>query len=172
MFNIFLYCLHVNKKLNESIIQEIFVFILRQKSKITKKNSDQSPEERWLFHGTNKDIVEPICQQGFDWRLSGSKHGARYGKGSYFAVESSYSHKYSSVGAKPLQGCLQIFMAKVIVGSYVAGSYDTQRPPPKDSSNPLSPLHDSCVNNERNPTIFVIFERSQAYPYYIIDYTS
>ena len=141
----------------------------RQKSKITKKNSGQSPEERWLFHGTSKDIVEPICQQGFDWRLSGSKHGARYGKGSYFAVEASYSHNYSS---KAVQDVCRVFMAKVIVGSYVAGSYETQRPPSKDSSDPLSPLHDSCVNNVGKPTIFVVFERSQAYPYYIIDYTN
>lgn len=146
-----------------------FSYFFRQKQKITKKNSDQSPEERWLFHGTNKEIVDPICQQGFDWRLSGSKHGARYGRGSYFAVEASYSHNYSAMGA--VQGRCRVFMAKVIVGSYVVGSYETQRPPAKDSSDPLSPLHDSCVNNVASPTIFVVFERSQAYPYYIIDYT-
>ena len=114
--------------------------------------------------------MEPICQQGFDWRLSGSKHGARYGKGSYFAVEASYSHRYSS--AQTVQSCYSVFMAKVIVGSYVDGSYETQRPPPKDPSDTLSPLHDSCVNNVVKPTIFVVFERSQAYPYYIIDYTN
>ncbi len=112
--------------------------------------------------------MEPICQQGFDWRLSGSKHGAMYGRGSYFAVKASYSHKYSS---ETVQGSCKVFMAKVIVGSYVAGSYMTQRPPAKDPSDPLSPLHDSCVNNVTKPTIFVVFERSQAYPYYIIDYT-
>ena len=113
--------------------------------------------------------MEPISQQGFDWRLSGSKHGARYGKGSYFAVEASYSHRYSS---KAVQDVSRVFMAKVIVGSYVAGSYETQRPPAKDPSDPLSPLHDSCVNNVMKPTIFVVFERNQAYPYYIIDYTN
>ena len=63
-------------------------------------------------------------------------------------------------------------MAKVIVGSYVTGSSDTQRPPAKDPFDPLSPLHDSCVNIVMKPTIFVVFERSQAYPYYIIDYTN
>lgn len=112
--------------------------------------------------------MEPICQQGFDWRLSGSKHGARYGKGSYFAVEASYSNRYSSIA---IQESYRVFMARVIVGSYVVGSYETQRPPAKDASDPLSPLHDSCVNNMSQPTIFVIFERSQAYPYYIIEYT-
>lgn len=113
--------------------------------------------------------MEPICQQGFDWRLSGSKHGARYGKGSYFAVEASYSHNYSRV--KAADENYRVFMAKVIVGSYVVGSYETQRPPAKDASDPLSPLHDSCVNSVAKPTIFVVFERCQAYPYYIVDYT-
>ena len=134
-----------------------------------KKNSGQSPEERWLFHGTSREIMDPICQQGFDWRLSGTKHGAVYGMGSYFAIEASYSHKYS---LRPLQGCWTVLLAKVIVGSYVKGSHGTQRPPAKDPSNSLSPLHDSCVNNVEKPTIFVVFERSQAYPYYIIEYTT
>ena len=142
-----------------------FHFGFRQKSKIKKKNSGNSPEERWLFHGTNNDTVGPICQQGFDWRLSG-KHGTRYGKGSYFATEASYSHAYSRASD---DNC-KMFLAKVIVGSYVVGDYNTQRPPSKDQSDPLSPLHDSCVNNVSRPTIFVVFELSQAYPHYIIKY--
>lgn len=153
----------------------------RQKSKITKKNSGNLPKEQWLFHGTNKDIVDPICQQGFDWRLSGSKHGARYGKGSYFATDPSYSHTYSAHSGTGVMTRLRLsnvsktetfrmFLAKVIVGSSTVGSYGTQRPPSKDSSDPLSPLYDSCVNNVNDPTIFVVFERSQAYPYYIIEY--
>lgn len=143
----------------------------RQKSKIMTKNSGVSPDKRWLFHGTNKDTIDPICQQGFDWRLSG-KHGAVYGTGSYFATEASYSHTYSSGSSFGNFGVAnsRMFLANVIVGSYVVGNTTTKRPPPKDTSNPLSVLHDSCVNNVNNPTIFVVFERSQAYPYYIIEY--
>lgn len=121
-----------------------------------------------MFHGTSEAIIDPICQQGFDWRLSGSKHGSRFGKGSYFALEASYSDAYSAKGAGDVR---KMFMVKVIVGSYVVGQHDTLRPPAKDPKDPLSPLHDSCVNSITKPTIFVVFERSQAYPYYIIEYT-
>lgn len=130
-----------------------------------KANSGKPLEERWLFHGTDKETVDPICQQGFDWRLSG-KHGTRYGKGSYFAADASYSNAYSkSSDSNP-----RMFMATVLVGSFVLGDYSMQRPPSKETSNPLSVLHDSCVNSVTKPTIFVVFERYQAYPYYIIQY--
>ena len=90
-----------------------------------------------------------------------------YGKGSYFATEASYSNTYTASSGHENR---QMFLSKVIVGSFVVGGYATQRPPSKDSSDPLSLLHDSCVNNVSNPSIFVVFERSQAYPYYIIEY--
>ncbi|KAI0241416.1 hypothetical protein LSAT2_027767 [Lamellibrachia satsuma] len=52
--------------------------------------------ETYLFHGTSKTVVEAICKNNFDWRLCG-RHGTAYGKGSYFARDASYAHKYTTV---------------------------------------------------------------------------
>ena len=48
-----------------------------------------------LFHGTRKQYIEAICQQGFDWRICGSSVGTKFGKGSYFAKNASYSQDYT-----------------------------------------------------------------------------
>ena len=103
--------------------------------------------EKRLFHGTSSDIVDAICQQGFDWRMCG-KHGTTYGKGSYFASTAAYSHKYARASGSPLK---QMFLAKVVVGAYAAGSSSFVRPPPKDASKPHGELFDSCVDNTVNP---------------------
>ena len=64
-----------------------------------------------------------------------------------------------------------MFVAKVLVGSYIEGHGSFVRPPSKDVSNPSSDLYDSCVNNVENPTIYVIFDNNgQVYPEYVIKY--
>jgi len=55
-----------------------------------------------LFHGTKAERINDICKQGFDSRLH-TKY--RYGKGSYFARDSSYSARYTD--------CNTMFMAEV-----------------------------------------------------------
>merc|ERR1712167_118425 len=47
-------------------------------------------ERRWLFHGTDQDTVPKITQQGFNRSFCG-KNATAYGKGVYFALNSSYS---------------------------------------------------------------------------------
>ena len=59
---------------------------------------------------------------------------------------------------------------QVIVGDYTLGTADTLRPPPKDPHNLLGDMYDSCVDDIDDPEIFVIFERWQAYPEYLIEY--
>ena len=138
----------------------------RRKSRMAKKSGSQ-PEERQLFHGTNLETVEAICQQGFDWRMC-AKHGKRYGKGSYFASEAKYSHPYTATEGSS-QGYRQMFLARVVVGSYTNGDSSLARPPPKDPSNPHV-LYDSCCDNRSNPTRFVVFENGQCYPEFLITY--
>lgn len=122
--------------------------------------------EKRLFHGTSPDVVDAICKQNFDWRLCG-KTGTKYGEGSYFATNASYSHSY---GKRDSDGSRFMFLAKVLVGSYIKGKHEYRRPPNKDPSNPSSDLYDSCVDNECNPGIFVIFDSDQFYPEYVIKY--
>ena len=132
-------------------------------------NGDQGKvNEKRLFHGTSPSSVEAICKNNFDWRLNG-KNATAYGKGSYFAVKASYSHSYTTEDGKKSRF---MFLAKVLAGSYIKGESSYRRPPPKQPSNPISDLYDSCVNRQSNPTIFVIFDKNQIYPEYIIQYRS
>ncbi|XP_066302855.1 protein mono-ADP-ribosyltransferase TIPARP-like [Branchiostoma lanceolatum] len=128
----------------------------------THKHND----ERKLFHGTEPDIIRGICHQNFDFRLSGNNATA-YGKGSYFAKKASYSHAYSR--ASP-DGRRFMFLANVLVGSYTTGKSGIPRPPPIDQNDPNGDLYDSCVDNEANPKIFVVFKDDQCYPAYLITY--
>ena len=124
-------------------------------------STGQTLDERQLFHGTRKENIEAICQQGFDWRVSGTTTGCMYGKGSYFAKAASYSHGYAT-SSKAL------FLVRVLVGVYARGSAHFSRPPSKPGQK--LELYDSCVDNDTNPSIFVIFDQAQAYPEYLIKY--
>ncbi|XP_077326788.1 protein mono-ADP-ribosyltransferase TIPARP-like [Lithobates pipiens] len=122
--------------------------------------------ERYLFHGTKSNHIEAIFNQNFDPRVSG-KNGTLYGKGSYFAKDASYSHTYAP--ASP-EGHHFMFLAKVLVGRTTLGNNSYTRPPPLDEECASSLLYDSCVNKAKDPTIFIIFDNDQFYPYFIIKY--
>ena len=65
-----------------------------------RKKNDGNVVELQLFHGTNEEIVDAICRQGFDFRFSGSKTGHKYGKGSYFAKMAQTADSYTDFGVK------------------------------------------------------------------------
>uniref|UniRef100_A0A8D2PQP4 PAR12 polymerase n=1 Tax=Zosterops lateralis melanops TaxID=1220523 RepID=A0A8D2PQP4_ZOSLA len=134
-----------------------------QKEKMKRENGGKEVQEKQLFHGTDIFSMKTICTQNFDWRICGS-HGTNYGKGIYFARDACYAHSYSQPAP---QGRL-MFVARVLVGDYVKGNAAYVRPPAK-SANKLC-LYDSCVDDEFNPSVFVVFEKHQIYPEYIIQY--
>ena len=136
----------------------------RIKRKLKAKRDNQI--EKLLFHGTSSDVVDAICKQNFDHRLRG-KNGTIYGEGSYFAVDASYSNDYSDPGGDKTRF---MFLVKVLTGESKLGMQDFRRPPLKDPSNPASDLYDSCVDDENQPKIFVIFNDEQCYPSYLIQY--
>uniref|UniRef100_A0A8C0HPH4 Poly(ADP-ribose) polymerase family member 12 n=1 Tax=Buteo japonicus TaxID=224669 RepID=A0A8C0HPH4_9AVES len=133
-----------------------------QKEQMQKSNGGKAVDERFLFHGTSKKYIDAICQQNFDWRICGI-HGTVYGKGSYFARDASYSDCY----CREDPYIKTMFLARVLVGEFTLGNSSYVRPPLKDNQN----FYDSCVNNSSNPSIFVIFEKQQIYPEYLIEYT-
>ncbi|KPP67272.1 poly-like [Scleropages formosus] len=155
----------------------IFCYLLvfrRKKAQLKKLNRALNIEEKKLFHGTDHENVHPICKYNFDLRLSGM-HGRVYGKGIYFARDAKYSSKYcqttwntslttSSVGSST--SWKTVFLARVLVGEYTLGERDICRPPSKDSTS----FYDSCVDDVANPKIFVIFDSSQIYPEYVIEF--
>ncbi|XP_033104169.1 protein mono-ADP-ribosyltransferase PARP12-like [Anneissia japonica] len=141
----------------------------RQKEVMMKKNPNKPVDERLLFHGTKPEIVQDICRDNFDFRLSGTRVGAIYGQGAYFASTSKYSDSYAEADRYSIK---KMFVARVLVGSYTTGTRDMRRPPYKNPSDKTKGMYDSCVDNASNPSIFVLFDNHQVYPEYVITYTS
>lgn len=85
--------------------------------------------------------------------------------GSYFATDASYSDKYSSCHNSRSK---IMFVALVLVGDYTTGHQSYVKPPAKGNSKTF---YNSCVNSESNPKIYVIFDKQQIYPEYLINYS-
>ncbi|XP_029187554.2 uncharacterized protein LOC114954996 isoform X2 [Acropora millepora] len=149
-------------------VQNLYMMEKYCRKKEKMRESQQTVDERSLFHGTTPDVVEAICKRNFDWRLSG-KHATRFGQGSYFARDASYSHRYAK---RDTYGFHHMFVAKVLVGSCIEGRASYRTPPPKNPEDPGSDLYDSCVDNQTNPLIFVVFDTDQLYPEYVISYST
>jgi poly [ADP-ribose] polymerase 10/14/15 len=126
----------------------------------------KSVEREWLFHGTTDDIVPKIIQQGFNRSFCG-RNATAYGKGVYFARDSSYST--SATYSKPdMSGVQRMFVCRVAVGEYCQGKRDLLTPDFKDSAKHL--LYDSTVDNVRDPSIYVTYHDGQAYPEYLVKF--
>lgn len=150
------------KRIQNLALWEVYQW---QKAQMQKRNGGKSVDERKLFHGTESALVNTICQQNFDWRVCGL-HGTSFGKGSYFARDAAYSHHYCTLEDKQ---SYTMFLARVLVGEFTRGSPSFMRPPTKDNQDVF---YDSCVNSVSDPSIFVVFEKHQVYPEYIIKYTA
>ncbi|XP_048248096.1 protein mono-ADP-ribosyltransferase PARP12-like [Haliotis rufescens] len=130
------------------------------KKTLQMSNDQVNIDERQLFHGTDTiDVVNDICINNFDFRVSG-KNATVYGKGAYFARDARYSHLYTKGRRRYL------FLARVLVGKYTLGDSTYTRPPRRKGHV----RYDSCVDDKKNPSIFVIFERNQCYPEYLVEY--
>ncbi|KAK7896313.1 hypothetical protein WMY93_021638 [Mugilogobius chulae] len=128
-----------------------------------KNNNGRKPVlEKKLFHGTDPQFVDTICATNFDWRVCGV-HGTSFGQGSYFARDASYSHFFTGYHEPRF-----MFVSRVLVGEFTKGSSEYRRPPSKDGRG--MNLFDSCVNDVENPSIFVVFEKHQIYPEYVLQY--
>ncbi|XP_021792005.1 zinc finger CCCH-type antiviral protein 1 isoform X2 [Papio anubis] len=125
--------------------------------KFTRKKSQLKEEESLLFYATSRAYVESICANNFDWALH-ETHETKYGKGSYFAKDAIYSHKNCPYDAKNIV----MFVARVLVGNFIEGNVSYMSPPQQ---------YNSCVDTRLNPSVFVIFEKDQIYPQYVIEYT-
>lgn len=89
-----------------------------------------------------------------------------YGQGVYFAVNSALSiqDQYSPPNA---DGHKFVFVTKVLTGDFTQGSHSMKAAPLKESSDiPLR--YDSVADKTDNPSLFVIFNDTQAYPEYLI----
>ena len=127
----------------------------------------QNVDERDLFHRTDSlNTCRAISTNNFDFRTSG-RNGTAYGNGSYFATRASLSHCYTAVDSTT--NFRYMFRAKVLVGQFTQGNSSYRRPP--ELPGKVHKLYDSCVDRTENPGMFIIFERNQSYPEYLIVYS-
>ncbi len=124
--------------------------------------------ERWLWHGTSQKIVRNIAHQGFLRQFLGTAtDGGWYGGGIYFAPSASTSCGYARPGE---DGLRRMFLCRVLVGQYHKGYQGLKQPQAKPGDKYKQ--HESTVDNIENPREFVIYQDDQAYPEYLITFTS
>lgn len=119
-------------------------------------------DERNLFDGTDSlNTCRAICANNFDIRT-----GGLYGHGSHFAVHAEMinhsTKKYLPTDIRFM------FRAKVLVGQFTKGNSFFRRPP--EIPGQVYTFYDSCVDKIQNPNTFVVFDRNQCYPEYLIMY--
>uniref|UniRef100_A0A3P8S937 Poly [ADP-ribose] polymerase n=1 Tax=Amphiprion percula TaxID=161767 RepID=A0A3P8S937_AMPPE len=129
------------------------------------RNGHQNNERR-LFHGTCGTTVTTINELGFNRSYAG-KNAACYGNGTYFAVSASYSA--NDTYSKPNQnGEKFMYLCRVLTGDFTVGQQNMIVPPAKGAVSVQK--YDSVVDRMANPSMFVIFHDSQAYPEYLITF--
>ncbi|XP_077997138.1 protein mono-ADP-ribosyltransferase PARP14-like isoform X2 [Glandiceps talaboti] len=136
------------------------------KQNMDAKNPPKTENERLLFHGTSADTIDNINAGGFNRSFAG-KNATAYGKGTYFAVQASYSA--GGYAAPDSSGVMHMYRAKVLTGEYTLGNKSMVVPPSKNPNDPTD-CFDSVVNNMSSPIMFVVFQDAMAYPEYLISF--
>ncbi|XP_052261005.1 protein mono-ADP-ribosyltransferase PARP14-like isoform X1 [Dreissena polymorpha] len=137
-----------------------------KKKQLEGQNPPGTTNERFLWHGTSADTVDSVNAHGFNRSYCG-KNATAFGDGVYFAVNAAYScsNTYSRPDAN---GVKRIYYCAVLTGEFTAGRGGMRVPPPK-SSGGQNALYDSVTDNTGNPSMFIIFNDTQAYPLFIIN---
>lgn len=78
-------------------------------------------------------------------------------------MDAKYSHYYTSDS-----DVRSMFVVRLLVGKYTQGSPEYRRPPSKDGGD--INFYDSCVDNVHQPSIYVVFDKPQIYPEYLLEY--
>jgi len=91
--------------------------------------------------------------------------GKKYGPGTHFTLNSSNSAE-PECSPPDADRHQRVIYCKVAVGEYAEGNQVMQTQPAKENGD----LYDSTVDNTENPTIFVIYNDTQAYPDYVVTF--
>ncbi|XP_056154745.1 protein mono-ADP-ribosyltransferase PARP10 [Lampris incognitus] len=149
----------------EKLMNQLLYNQYRLKKASISQSATQPEVEQTLYHGTSEASVKEICIHGFNRSFCG-KNATVYGQGVYFAVNSALSvqDQYSPPNT---HGHKFVFVAKVLTGDYTKGCHSMKTAPLKESADiPLR--YDSVADNISKPSLFVIFNDTQAYPEYLI----
>jgi hypothetical protein len=132
--------------------------------------------ELFLFHGTSHATAMTIAQHGFDERVAALK--GLYGAGSYFADSSCKANQYAAKHATA-QGQHVLLLCRVLMGWAFATSsqHGDERRPPTNPAVPNRPFDSIFAESgvaragKQEHHEFVVFDRNQIYPEYVIYYT-
>uniref|UniRef100_A0A3B3HJV2 Poly [ADP-ribose] polymerase n=1 Tax=Oryzias latipes TaxID=8090 RepID=A0A3B3HJV2_ORYLA len=149
-------------RVQNSCLWQSFQLLKKQMELKNKHNNN----EKVLFHGTSADSTDQINTKGFNRSYAG-RNGAMFGNGSYFAVDPAYSAQ--NYAQPDNQGHKRMYQARVLVGDFTQGSSGMIIPPSKSGQS--ADLYDSVTDNINSPTMFVVFNDTQAYPEYLITFT-
>lgn len=134
---------------------------------------EQDINEVYLFHGTKQNRVKVLLRNGFDERLASMNFAKlRLGNGTYTAEEASLSSHYTEP-----QGVRTMFLVRACLGDVFRTKEnlnDLKRPPCKKMCKTICTQHDEffdSVLGEFCPREFVVYEKAQCYPEYVIKYT-
>lgn len=159
-------CRNFNQK-----VKRKFDTILRRKKEQMEKRAlikDSPVNEKLLFHGTDAQNVDNICEENIDCRAPDEDRAAQFGQGAYFTEEAALSNLYCRQDSESFR---YMFLAEVLVGASAKGEPSMRRPPVKSESEAnKKERYDSCVDNVFKPTIFVLFDSDQYYPSFLIKY--
>ncbi|KAI5607270.1 poly [ADP-ribose] polymerase 10, partial [Silurus asotus] len=149
-------------------VEKLMNRLLYSQYRLKKADMEQKVRgevERTLYHGTSESSVKEICIHGFNRSFCG-KNATAFGQGVYFAVKSSYS--FSDTYSPPnADGHKFIFVARVLTGDFTQGKHDMRAAPLRQSADVPVRYH-SAVDSVKEPSLFVIFNDTQAYPQYLI----
>ncbi|XP_055008012.1 protein mono-ADP-ribosyltransferase PARP14-like isoform X2 [Boleophthalmus pectinirostris] len=150
----------------ERIQNQVLWESLQLKRKAMDQKNGHQNNERQLFHGTSHDTIALINEHGFNRSYAG-KNATAYGKGTYFAVNAQYSS--SDTYSRPnTSGEKLMYLCSVLTGDFTTGTSTTIDAPLKKAGSPEK--FDSVVDNIQNPSMFIIFHDSHAYPDYLITF--
>uniref|UniRef100_A0A8D2IZ66 Poly(ADP-ribose) polymerase family member 9 n=1 Tax=Varanus komodoensis TaxID=61221 RepID=A0A8D2IZ66_VARKO len=135
----------------------------RFKRKIEGKNTGMPVCHR-LYHHVPAQYCSLVCKTGFQKTYSSSQD-QKYGAGIYF--NKNPRNLIGDTREKcEMDHLICVFEAEVVTGSYTRGNRSYVAPPLINASS--MKLYDSVVDDIHNPEIFVIFNREQALPLYLL----
>lgn len=115
--------------------------------------------EELLFHGTGKEHIISKTKEGFSMQFFTE---GMWGRGNYFAVNSSYSHEHAF--KQEYSEIYKMFAVYVLIGNSCFLEQDSTL------TNPPSP-YDSVHGIDSGTHIYITYDNEHAYPSYLISYT-
>ena len=131
--------------------------------------SKRAVAELALYYGSESDEdTASVCRDGVDCNAHGATANDKsLGKGGYFHVNASRANDSRRGAGKKRH----VFVVKCLVGRWGKASSKLVLPPSLDPRQPFGKHYDSYVDDVESPKTFIIFDKSQVCPKYLITYT-